>query len=86
MTEEKILAKGEVIETLPNATFRIELESGIIVLARLSGKMRMNFIKVVAGDWVTVELSPYDPQKGRIISRLPNDEIRRLSALKKAKK
>lgn len=79
MSEDKILVKGEVIESLPNTTFKVELESGIIVLAHLSGKMRMNFIKVVLGDWVTVELTPYDPQKGRIITRLPNDEIRRLN-------
>jgi len=58
-----------VIETLPNAMFRVELENGHRVLAHISGKMRMHFIKILAGDKVTVELSPYDLNRGRIIYR-----------------
>ncbi len=62
--------KGRVIESLPNLTYKVELEDGRIVLAYLSGKMRINFIKVIPGDYVMVELSPYDETKGRIIKRL----------------
>ncbi len=62
--------KGRVIESLPNLTYKIELEDGRTVLAYLSGKMRINFIKVIPGDYVMVELSSYDETKGRIIKRL----------------
>jgi translation initiation factor IF-1 len=67
--EEAIQVEGKVIEQLPNATFRVELDSGHKVLAHVSGKMRMNFIRILQGDKVTVELSPYDLTKGRIIYR-----------------
>jgi len=62
--------KGKVIESLPELTFKVELEDNQIILAYLSGKMRVNFIKVIPGDQVMVELSPYDKNKGRIIKRL----------------
>ena len=58
-----------VVEKLPNAMFRVELENGHIVLAHISGKLRMNFIKILPGDKVTLEMSPYDLSKGRIIWR-----------------
>jgi translation initiation factor IF-1 len=58
-----------VLETLPNAMFRVELESGHKILAHISGKMRMHFIKILPGDKVTVELSPYDLNRGRIVYR-----------------
>ena len=60
---------GKVIETLPNAMFKVELENGHRVLAHISGKLRMNYIKILPGDTVTLELSPYDLSKGRIIWR-----------------
>ncbi len=70
MTKEKgIQVDGTIIKTLPNATFRVELENGHKVLAHVSGKMRMHFIKILPGDTVTVELSPYDLSRGRIIYR-----------------
>jgi len=68
--KETIELKGQVVETLPSATFKVELENGHTVLAHLSGKMRLNFIKVLLGDEVIVELTPYDLSKGRIIKRL----------------
>jgi len=68
--EEAIEAEAVVVETLPNATFRVELENGHIALARISGKMRKHFIRILPGDKVKVELSPYDPEKGRIVYRL----------------
>jgi translation initiation factor IF-1 len=67
--EEAIQVEGKVLETLPNAMFRVELEKGHKVLAHISGKMRMHFIKILPGDKVTVELSPYDLSRGRIIFR-----------------
>jgi translation initiation factor IF-1 len=67
--EEAIQVEGTVLETLPNAMFRVELENGHKVLAHISGKMRMHFIKILPGDRVTVELSPYDLSRGRIIYR-----------------
>jgi translation initiation factor IF-1 len=67
--ETGIQVEGTVIEPLPNASFRVELENGHRVLAHISGKMRMNFIKILPGDKVTVELSPYDLSRGRIIYR-----------------
>jgi translation initiation factor IF-1 len=67
--EEAIEVEGKVIEPLPNAMFRVELENGHRVLAHISGKMRMHFIKILPGDRVTVELSPYDLTRGRIIYR-----------------
>jgi translation initiation factor IF-1 len=67
--EDAIEVTGTVIETLPNAMFRVELESGHRVLAHISGKMRLHFIKILPGDKVTVELSPYDLNRGRITYR-----------------
>ena len=67
--EEGVQVEGTVVEPLPNAMFRVELENGHRVLAHISGKMRMNFIKILPGDKVTVELSPYDLTRGRITFR-----------------
>lgn len=67
--EEGIQVEGTVVESLPNATFRVELENGHKLLAHISGKMRMHFIKILPGDKVTVELSPYDLTRGRIVYR-----------------
>ncbi|HVP37278.1 MAG TPA: translation initiation factor IF-1 [Terriglobales bacterium] len=67
--EELIQVDGKVLEPLPNAMFRVELENGHVVLAHISGKMRMHFIKILPGDKVTVELSPYDLSRGRIVYR-----------------
>lgn len=67
--EESITVEGTVVEALPNAMFRVELENGHKVLAHVSGKMRMHFIKILPGDKVTVELSPYDLSRGRIVYR-----------------
>ncbi|MBW1646278.1 MAG: translation initiation factor IF-1 [Deltaproteobacteria bacterium] len=67
--EDVIEVQGKVMETLPNAMFRVELENGHRVLAHISGKMRMHFIKILPGDTVTMELSPYDLSRGRIIYR-----------------
>ena len=67
--EETIQMQGEVIETLPNATFRIKLENGHIVLGHISGKMRMNYIRILPGDKGTVDLTPYDLTRARITFR-----------------
>jgi len=67
--EEAIQVEGTIIEPLPNAMFRVELDNGHKVLAHISGKMRMHFIKILPGDRVTVELSPYDLTRGRITFR-----------------
>jgi translation initiation factor IF-1 len=67
--EEAIEVEGKVVEPLPNAMFRVELENGHKVLAHISGKMRMNFIRILPGDTVTVEISPYDLTRGRITYR-----------------
>jgi translation initiation factor IF-1 len=67
--EEAIKVEGKVLETLPNAMFKVELENKHQVLAHISGKMRMHFIKILPGDMVTVELSPYDLTRGRITYR-----------------
>jgi translation initiation factor IF-1 len=67
--EEAIQVEGTIVEPLPNAMFRVELENGHKVLAHISGKMRMHFIKILPGDKVTVELSPYDLTRGRITFR-----------------
>ena len=61
--------EGVVVEKLPNAMFTVELENGHIVMAHISGKLRMNFIKILPGDKVTLEMSPYDLSKGRIVWR-----------------
>jgi len=70
--EEPIEVEGVVVEPLPNAMFRVKLDNGHVVLAHISGKMRMHYIRILAGDKVTVELSPYDLTRGRIIYRSKN--------------
>ena len=70
MKKEKILAEGEVLEALPNALFKIKVEDGRQILGHLSGRMRLNYIKVLPGDRVRIEFSPYDETKGRIVHRL----------------
>jgi translation initiation factor IF-1 len=67
--EETIQMQGEIVETLPNATFRVKLENGHIILGHISGKMRMHYIRILPGDKVTVELTPYDLTRGRIVFR-----------------
>jgi translation initiation factor IF-1 len=67
--QEGVTVEGTVVEPLPNAMFRVELENGHKVLAHVSGKMRMHFIRILPGDKVTVELSPYDLTRGRIVYR-----------------
>ncbi|MEO6461705.1 MAG: translation initiation factor IF-1 [Candidatus Eisenbacteria bacterium] len=67
--EEGVQVEGTVVEPLPNAMFRVKLENGHQVLAHISGKMRMHFIRILPGDKVTIELSPYDLTRGRIIYR-----------------
>jgi len=69
MKEEAIEVEGTIIEVLPNARFRVELENGHRIIAHVSGKMRMYFIRILAGDKVKLELSPYDLTKGRIVYR-----------------
>ena len=66
---EAIKLEATVIEALPNAVFRVELENGHKILAHVSGKMRMHFIRILPGDTVTVEMSPYDLNRGRIVLR-----------------
>lgn len=68
-TKEVIELEGTVIETLPNTMFRVQLENGHLILAHISGKMRMHYIKILPGDKVTVEMTPYDLNKGRITFR-----------------
>mgnify|MGYP003854675693 CR=1 FL=1 len=67
--EDTIQMQGEILETLPNATFRVKLENGHVVLGHISGKMRVNYIRINPGDRVQVELSPYDLTRGRITFR-----------------
>ena len=68
--EDRIEMQGEVLENLPNATFRVKLENGHIVLGYISGKMRMHYIRILPGDKVTVEMTPYDLSRARIIFRV----------------
>ena len=68
--EELIETEGKILEALPNAMFRVGLENGHVVLAHVSGKMRMNFIRIIPGDKVKLELSPYDLTRGRITFRV----------------
>ncbi|QCI19374.1 translation initiation factor IF-1 [Buchnera aphidicola] len=67
--EDNVEMQGTVIDTLPNTMFRVKLENGHIIIAHISGKMRKNYIRILTGDKVTVELTPYDISKGRIIFR-----------------
>jgi len=64
--EEKVELEGEVVEALPNAMFRVKCDNGLVVLATISGRMRQFYIRILPGDRVTVEVSPYDPSRGRI--------------------
>ena len=68
--DDAIQMQGEIIETLPNATFRVKLENEHVVLGHISGKMRMNYIRILPGDKVNVEMTPYDLTKARIIFRV----------------
>ncbi len=70
--EEPIQLEGKVVEALPNARFRVELENGHRILAHVAGKMRMHFIRILPGDKVTIEMSPYDLERGRITFRIRN--------------
>ena len=67
--EDSIEMQGTILETLPNTMFRVELENGHVVIAHISGKMRKNYIRILTGDKVTVEMTPYDVSKGRIVFR-----------------
>ena len=69
MPKEKNILEGEVLEALPNTTFRVRLEDNREILAHLSGKMRIHYIKILPGDKVKVEMSPYDESRGRIVYR-----------------
>ena len=69
MAKDCIEVKGTVLDALPNAKFKVKLDNGHMILAHLSGKLRMNYIKIMPGDSVTIELSPYDLTKGRITWR-----------------
>lgn len=67
--EDSIEMQGTILESLPNTMFRVELENGHVVIAHISGKMRKNYIRILTGDKVTVEMTPYDLSKGRIVFR-----------------
>ena len=70
MTDKQVIElQGKVLESLPNARFRVEVEGGHVILCHISGKMRMHYIRILPGDTVTVEMSPYDIEKGRIVYR-----------------
>jgi len=69
MAKKGILVEGTIIDLLPNATFKVQLDNGHIINGHISGKMRLNYIKIAKGDRVTIELSPYDLSRGRIIYR-----------------
>jgi len=73
-TKEVIEVIGTVLEPLPNAMFRVELENGHVILAHISGKMRMHYIKILPGDKVKVEMTPYDLTKGRIVFRMLDNQ------------
>lgn len=72
MAEETLVLEGKIVDTLPNAMFRVELENGHTVLAYLAGKMRKYYIRVLLGDRVKVEMSPYDLTRGRVVYRYRN--------------
>ena len=67
--DDVIEVEGKVVEKLPNATFKVQLDNGHVILAHISGKLRMNFIRIIPGDKVLIEMSPYDLTKGRIVWR-----------------
>jgi len=72
--EEKLAVDGTIVETLPNGLFRVQIPTGHVILAHVSGKMRIRFIRLITGDRVRVEISPYDLARGRIIYRLSEKE------------
>lgn len=74
--QDVIEVEGTILESLPNAMFQVKLENGHVILAHISGKIRMNFIKILPGDRVTVELTPYDLNRGRITYRFLNKQDR----------
>ena len=78
--KEVIKLKGKVVEALPNTQFKVELENGHSIIAHISGKMRKHYIRLVPGDWVEVELTPYDLTKGRISFRMKDEQTPRVSA------
>ena len=82
MAKDVLRLNGAVLEALPNTTFRVELENGHIIIAHLSGKMRQHYIKVLPGDWVIVELTPYNLTRGRIATRLSTEDARTLTKAK----
>ena len=84
-TKEVIEVHGHVVEPLPNAMFKVELDNGHVILAHVSGKMRMHYIRILPGDRVKIEMTPYDLTKGRIVTRLKPDEAQALSKLKNEK-
>lgn len=73
--EDHIEMNGKVIDTLPNTMFRVQLENGHVVIAHISGKMRKNYIRILTGDLVTVEITPYDLSKGRITYRSKDNKM-----------
>ena len=75
--EDTIQMQGEILEMLPNATFRVKLENGHVVLGHISGKMRMNYIKILPGDKVTVDMTPYDLSRARITFRAKKQKNRK---------
>lgn len=75
--EEPIIMEGRVLDSLPNATFRVQLENGYILIAHISGRIRKNYIRIANGDLVRVEMSPYDLSRGRIIFRGKEDKTTR---------
>lgn len=74
--EQALRMRGEVVEALPNALFRVRIPGGLMVLATLGGKLKVHYIKVLTGDWVEVELSPYNLERGRIVTRYRPEEGR----------
>jgi translation initiation factor IF-1 len=84
--EDIIEVQGSVAETLPNAMFRVKLDNGHVILAHISGKMRMHFIRILPGDKVTVEMSPYDLTRGRITYRFKSRESRIVMKVKSSVK
>jgi translation initiation factor IF-1 len=81
--EDTIQMQGEILEMVPNATFRVKLENGHVVLGHISGKMRMHYIKILPGDKVTVELTPYDLSRARITFREEETIMKVLASVKK---
>lgn len=78
--EENIEMEGEVVETLPNTTFRVKLDNGHVITAHISGRMRKNYIRILTGDRVKVDISPYDISKGRITYRGTDNRARQSAA------